>query len=42
MSDAEATKNEFVKDAEGKCSLREELPIKAAHPAAFSVFDPSV
>ena len=32
----------YMEDVDGKCSLREVFPIKAAHPTAFSVFEPSV
>ena len=32
----------YMEDVDGKCSLREVLPIKAAHPTAFSVFEQSV
>ena len=32
----------YMEDVDGKCSLREVFPIKAAQPTAFSVFEPSV
>ena len=28
----------YMEGVDGKCSLREVFPIKAAHPTAFSVF----
>ena len=32
----------YMENVDGKCSLREVFPIKAAHPTAFSVFEQSV